>query len=294
MKVRKTPEGKTYLHIWRTGTAYESQNKLLYQEEWTNIKFSLLPFPSTKYVLSYDIRRSLPYPDDTFDAVYTNHVLEHLTPEEGDFFVSELFRVLRPGCICRVVVPDLESSCREYLQCLENCHSAPTEKNMQKYKWAVLDLIDQMIRDKSGGLMLAALKQGNFDVAQIKRTSGDVFDQFLPDSPGEKTPVDAAPVKRSLLHKVFSRNPRQTAYSLRRAFKLFLYRKDPRKTREANKWMYDRVSLKLLLQSRGFENCVRKNFNESGIENWQRYNFDKSIKGDYPLEPSLYMECVKP
>ena len=179
MKLRKTPEGKTYLHVWRTGTAYESQNKMMYHNEWTNIKFSILPFPSTEYVLSYDIRRALPYADNTFDAVYTNHVLEHLTPEEGEFFASELFRVLKPGCICRVVVPDLESSCREYLKCLEEYASKPTEKNAQQYKWAVLDLVDQMTRDRSGGKMLEALKQGNFDAEQIKRTSGDVFNQFL-------------------------------------------------------------------------------------------------------------------
>lgn len=294
MKLRKTPEGKIYLHVWRTGTAYESQNKLLYRNEWTNIKFSVLPFPSTEYVLSCDIRRPLPYPDSTFDAVYTNHVLEHLTPEEGRFFASELFRVLKPGCICRVVVPDLERNCREYLKCLEDCLSNPTEKNIQKHRWAVLDLIDQMIRDKSGGEMLSALKKGDFDAQQVKRTSGDVFDQFLPGSTGEETPADAAPVKQGLLKKLFSSPPRQTVYSLWRAVKLFLYQKDPRKTREANKWMYDRVSLRLLLESRGFDHFSIKDHKGSAIENWQRYNFDKSINGDYPLEPSLYVECVKP
>ena len=294
MKLRKTPEGKIYLHIWRTGTAYESQNKLLYQEEWTNIKFSVLPFPSTKYVLSCDIRRPLPYLDSTFDAVYTNHVLEHLTPAEGLFFVSELFRVLKPGCICRVVVPDLERNCREYLKCLDDYSSNPSGENIQKHHWAVLDLIDQMIRDKSGGLMLPLLKKGDFDAQQIKRTSGDVFDQFLPAAPGTDNPADRASGKQGFLKKLFSSTPRQTIFTLWRIFKLSLYRNDPRKTREANKWMYDRVSLRLLLEKQNFEHFSIKNFNESSIENWQRYNFDKSVKGDYALEPSLYVECIKP
>ena len=41
--------------------------------------------------------RSLPFPDNSFDAVVAVHVLEHLTEAEFPGAVKEAFRVLRPG-----------------------------------------------------------------------------------------------------------------------------------------------------------------------------------------------------
>lgn len=96
------------------------------------------------------------------------------------------------------------------------------------------------------------------------------------------------------LANLLVKKPKDLSYYLYRAMTLRIYKGDPCKTREANKWMYDSVLLKLLLEGRGFENYTLKKFDESAIENRQRSNFDKSIKGAYPLEPSLYVECSKP
>src|SRR5687767_15071929 len=105
MKIQQTPGGRTYLHVWREGTAYETQKGLVFHKEWTNIKFALLPIAPRKNVYVLDIRRPLSFPAASFDAVYANHVLEHLTPDEGRKFVGELYRMLKPAGICRVVVP---------------------------------------------------------------------------------------------------------------------------------------------------------------------------------------------
>jgi predicted SAM-dependent methyltransferase len=61
-----------------------------------------------------DFTRPLPFPDDSFDGVFTEHVLEHFTLEEGERLVRELHRVLRPGGCLRVVVPDAELIMRRY------------------------------------------------------------------------------------------------------------------------------------------------------------------------------------
>jgi SAM-dependent methyltransferase len=62
----------------------------------------------------HDVRKGLPYPDDSLSYVYSSHLLEHLHADEARAFLSECFRVLMPGGILRLAVPDLELFCRWY------------------------------------------------------------------------------------------------------------------------------------------------------------------------------------
>jgi SAM-dependent methyltransferase len=61
-----------------------------------------------------DLTQPLPYPDGAFEAVFGSHVLEHLTPGEAEDVLRELHRVLRPGGIVRIAVPDLDRVIAEY------------------------------------------------------------------------------------------------------------------------------------------------------------------------------------
>src|ERR1700722_17163339 len=54
-----------------------------------------------------DCRTSLPLPSDSARGVFTEHFLEHLDYyEEAPRFLEECRRVLRPGGLLRVIVPD--------------------------------------------------------------------------------------------------------------------------------------------------------------------------------------------
>src|SRR5205823_1818504 len=44
-----------------------------------------------------DVRKPFPLPDASFDFVFSEHMLEHLTYEEGQQCLGECLRVLRPG-----------------------------------------------------------------------------------------------------------------------------------------------------------------------------------------------------
>jgi SAM-dependent methyltransferase len=55
-----------------------------------------------------DLTRPLPYPDGAFTAVFGSHVLEHLTPGEAEATLREAHRVLAPGGVVRIAVPDLD------------------------------------------------------------------------------------------------------------------------------------------------------------------------------------------
>ena len=66
-------------------------------------------------ILVHDLRKPLPFPDGYAGAVYGSHVLEHLWLAEAERLLAECFRVLEPGGVLRIVVPDLRAIVQEYL-----------------------------------------------------------------------------------------------------------------------------------------------------------------------------------
>lgn len=66
-------------------------------------------------VLIHDVRKPLPFADGVASIVYSSHLLEHLYLNEAANLLQECRRVLRPGGILRMVVPDLRAMIDEYL-----------------------------------------------------------------------------------------------------------------------------------------------------------------------------------
>jgi len=271
MKIHFLPEGPACLNVGCGSFFFP---------EWTNV--DLAP---ARGVQACDIRRPLPFPDASFDATYSSHVLEHLAPADGRAFLGEQLRVLKPGGICRVVVPDLESICREYLRCLETGLAAPTPDAVRRYRWMLLELLDQMVREESGGLMRQTLERGEFDEAFVRERMGDQFAGYYRQPSGEPAVAKRPP---SVGRKI-ERRVKQTLRTLSG------HSSDPRQSGEAHKWMYDRFALQLLMAELGFKpSCVRR-YDQSAIPHWAKYNLDKSPDADRPRKPdSLYVEARKP
>ena len=68
-----------------------------------------------KDVRRFDVRKGLPFPDQSAIYIYSSHTFEHFTWAESVVVAKECFRVLRPGGVVRIVVPDLELIVRRYL-----------------------------------------------------------------------------------------------------------------------------------------------------------------------------------
>ena len=68
-----------------------------------------------KDVRRYDVRKGLPFADNSVYYVYSSHTFEHFTYEESAQIAQDCWRVLRSGGILRIVVPDLELIVREYM-----------------------------------------------------------------------------------------------------------------------------------------------------------------------------------
>ncbi len=66
-----------------------------------------------------DIAKGLPIAAGSAQGVYASHVLEHLSLAEFWLALGNTFRMLRPGGIFRLVVPDLEVRARKYLEKLD-------------------------------------------------------------------------------------------------------------------------------------------------------------------------------
>jgi len=72
-----------------------------------NMDFYSMRFWKAKYI-GHDLRHPLPYKDKTFDGVFSEHTLEHLYASDAINLLREVHRILKPGSVFRIVVPDLK------------------------------------------------------------------------------------------------------------------------------------------------------------------------------------------
>src|SRR4030095_11626701 len=147
----KSRGGHALLHVWRTGQTYRKQNADALFSEWTNVYFSPLPQPKASEAIYHDLASALPFRENSFDGIYVCRVMEHLSPARGAGFVADLFRLLKPGGVCRLSTPDLEEIAGEYLRQLQQGWDDPADGNLVRFQWIKLQMLDQMVREKGGG-----------------------------------------------------------------------------------------------------------------------------------------------
>ena len=78
---------------------------------WVNID----GFPAPGIDFTMDLRGRLPFRDNSVQFIFTEHVLEHISHAAGRKVLAEFYRVLQPGGVARIIVPDLKSFCESYL-----------------------------------------------------------------------------------------------------------------------------------------------------------------------------------
>ena len=65
--------------------------------------------------LYWDLRRGIPFPNGSVDVVYSSHLFEHLTFDQGQTVLQECMRVLKPGGKFSISVPNARLYIEAYL-----------------------------------------------------------------------------------------------------------------------------------------------------------------------------------
>lgn len=82
-----------------------------HKDGWINLDAA--NFPSVD--IMHDARTRFPYLDNSFDFVFSEHFIEHLSLEEGIFYFTEMYRILKPGGVIRTAAPDLDLSIDQFI-----------------------------------------------------------------------------------------------------------------------------------------------------------------------------------
>lgn len=251
-------------------------------KEWINLDF----ISTGESVIAYNLLNGIPFEYESFDVVYHSHVLEHFSKHDGEKFIQECFRVLKPNGILRIAVPDLECIVKKYIEILEQGISAPDNNEIyEKYNWIMLEMYDQAVRNNTGGMTGEYLRRytlSNEDFiyerwgeearryrnAKLDNTNTEIL------KPGIKSKI------RSILLRMLSIN--ENALEIGN-FRL---------SGEIHQWMYDKYSLAKLLVKYGGSDTIIRNAFTSYIDNWQKYNLDGK-EGICRKPDSLFIEAIK-
>ncbi|MCC8193293.1 MAG: glycosyltransferase [Deltaproteobacteria bacterium] len=241
---------------------------MTHHADWVNVDY----VSHDESVLSYDLWLGVPFADETFDVVYHSHVLEHFPRRQGMFFLSECYRVLRPGGLLRVAVPDLENITRAYLTELEAArrNEAGAEN---RHEWMLIEMLDQLTRDRSEGDMGDYWRRADLpEETFIRQRCGTEFVLF----------------RERDTRRVSGREPLPETPFQRQGDANFA------RSGETHRWMYDEVSLAGTLRRLGFANIRRRPHNESDDPDVAAYGLDASPDGTVRKPESIFMEARKP
>lgn len=64
--------------------------------------------PSNKKVIFLDARERLPFENDSFDYIFCEHMIEHISYQDALKMLSECFRILKKNGKIRIATPDLK------------------------------------------------------------------------------------------------------------------------------------------------------------------------------------------
>lgn len=186
-------------------------------------------------VMAHDLKKGIPFPDNYADVVYHSHVFEHIPRQHTRTFLKEVRRVLKPGGVHRIVLPDMEELCTILLNHLKACDLDPSKK--ARHDNCIDDIIGQCLQEESVG---TANQRGLRKFAE-----------------------------RVLLGSA-------------------------RKRGQTHEWMYDRVTLGMLLEACGFEDVQVMKYNTSQVEVWNEIGLDVNADNTQYKRKSLYLESKKP
>jgi len=92
-------------------------------------------------IIPIDVTKKFPSSNSTFHCVFSEHLIEHLTLDQGKNMLREIFRILKPRGKVRIATPDLKFLIRLY---------NPKKSAVQKkyIKWTITENYHQVNEDR--------------------------------------------------------------------------------------------------------------------------------------------------
>ena len=265
---------------------------------WTNLDF----VSKDKCVIAHNLNQAIPFADECFEVVYSSHLLEHFSKDKAEVFLRECYRVLKPGGVLRVVVPDLERISRDYIMALEKASSGSQEW-AYNYDWILIQMYSMAVMNEPGGEMVkyfsAPVPNKDFLLERLGERAYNFLESRVPQRQEYKPVIVENRIMRWIGRiKRFILNP---AYRRESLIKLILNKEYGaleigrfRQMGDIHQWMYDRYSLRIIMQKSGFKNVAQRRAYESYIPDWKRFNLDTEENGSVVRPDSLFMEGIKP
>lgn len=248
-------------------------NNYIVSAEWLNIDFE----SNTKHVKKINLLDKLPFPNNSFEVIYSSHFIEHIDCDKVHSFLLECNRILKPGGSIRIVTPDFEKLCKGYLSHLE-------KNEHEKKEFMMISILDQLVRKKSGGQLRDKI---------IKYKNSDEMLEFINFWNGKEEKIYN---KISFLKKI---NKRLFNFYIKIISVLL-----PRSYRNSNlsytnigenhQWLWDFESLSKEISQANFSEIKKKNHNETNIKNLELKNLDY-FEEEFPRKGycSMYIEAKK-
>jgi len=140
-------------------------------------------FRAVRYL---DVTRRFRFPSETFEYVYTAHMLEHLEADAAERCLREVHRVLRDGGLVRVAVPDLDAEIAAYDPAdpepflsgiYEGCNTRRrTRTSGHRWQYNAVSMGNLLRRTGFGEIEICEFKAGRCpDLEEIEHRQGSLF-----------------------------------------------------------------------------------------------------------------------
>jgi predicted SAM-dependent methyltransferase len=264
--------------------------KYVKSKDWVNA--DMLPYGNE--VIQCNFLNGIPFDSNKFELVYHSHVLEHFSKKDGENFIKECFRILNTGGVIRIAMPNLEEIAKQYLANIERGINNETNAS-NDYDWIMLEMYDQTVRNKSGGLMLDYLTKPKMDNEKyVYERIGEDARKWRKSTDDEESVMSKGLLgilkkligKPSLIFKRIKLVYLRVVLSKKgyQNYKIGKFRIGG----EIHQWMYDRYSLTRLLQNIGFTDVTLRTAITSFITDWETFKLDNPNE-----KASIFIEAVK-
>jgi len=262
--------------------------------DWINVDY----VSSDSHVQAANLLETLPFKSNSISLVYSSHFLEHIPLYQIPSFLRECHRVLEPGGVIRLVLPDFEEMCREYLGQLDR-------GDYTKAKLCVIDIVDQCVRLERGGELAKIYKEYSQDLA-----GNDLIRDYLYSRNGQYLPLPSALSQSTRFTRLINSLAKPNLFIKKFLYQLNMVRINilisllPKAFREQNvsfasigerhHWLWDFYQVKSVLDEIGFDNVQRCDFNTSQVPDFPFKPLDaNSDNRPRKGQQSMYLEAMK-